>query len=148
MGEKPQTQVVTAEELTDTAKAVDELYIHYRGLATALSATIITLSGGVFYWLRDSYTPMDRLAKLSFGLAIVASLTMQFFHVNGYMHQGRARYALMKFTFSQHLDFGWAGETGTEFRRATQSFDRLDWATRVALLFCFTGLVLAGVRFI
>ena len=69
-----------SEWLNEQVEQVYERHQHHRGLATALSATIIGLSGGLFYMLDAApdapvllLLSLDGWARLLLGLSVVAA---------------------------------------------------------------------------
>jgi len=138
---------------TEKFKDVDERFQHYRGLATALSATIIGISGGLFYWLMGLDDPLlmtDRIARILLGASVVFAVLLQFFHVMGSVHHARAG----------HKNYLWSlgpsalpsidpdelhTEMGDELTFSQDAFTRMDWCIKLAVWIHLLGLIFVGI---
>ena len=134
--------------------SIEQLYErhrHHRGLATALSATIIGLSGGLFYALMSpSPDPvvlvLDRIARGLLGLSVVAAVLLQFFHVLGYVHHARAiNKQLMASVNPQSEREQFYSEIRTELGDAQKAFDNMDLTVKAAVFIHLAGLIAVGI---
>jgi len=139
--------------ITPDFKDVDERFQHYRGLATALSATIIGISGGLFYWLMGLDDPLlmtDRIARVLLGASVVAAVLLQFFHVLGYVHHARARHKHYLWSLGPSVLPGidrdkLHTEMGDELTFSQDAFIRMDWCIKLAVWIHLAGLVAVGI---
>ena len=139
-------------ELDEKVKRVEERHQHSRGLAGILSATIIGLSGGLFYALMN--TPpdapvrvllADSFARGLLGVSIIAAVLLQFFHVLGYLHFAKAT--------NKHLMASSKPEDREKIYDALQAdldkgsdaFGWMDLTLKVAVFAHLAGLVAVGI---
>ena len=137
---------IEREDFEQQVQDVDERFRHYSGLATALSVTIIGLSGGLFYALMGETVLVDRIARGLLGLSVIVAVLLQFFHVRGYVHHARARH---HFFLAGRPDAGDSEEhltkLGHELDDSRKSFDRTDWCLRLAVVIQLLGLSVVGI---
>ncbi len=140
-------------ELDEKIKRVEERHQHSRGLATALSATIIGLSGGLFYMLNAApdapvllLLSLDGWARLLLGLSIVFAVLLQFFHVLGYLHHARALNKQVRVEVGPELERkNTFRDLKAELDKSTISFVYMDLAVKAAVFAHLAGLVAVGI---
>ncbi len=136
------------------AEQLYERHRHHRGLATALSVTIIGLSGGLFYALMDTapdapvlvLLSLDGWTKLLLGLSVVAAVLLQFFHVLGYLHFAYATGKQLKASIKPESERGKIyTELQAELDKAEAAFIRMELTVKIAVFSHLAGLVAVGI---
>ena len=135
------------DELDKKVKRVEERHQHSRGLAGILSATIIGISGGLFYALMGEAAPLDRFARLLLGLSVVGAVLLQFCHVLGYVHHARAINKHFMASIAKSTDDRKELYTKLdgELKKAKFAFSCMDVAVWGAVGIHIAGLVLVGI---
>jgi len=132
------------------AEQLYERHRHHRGLASILSATIIGLSGGLFYTLMSpSPDPIvlmfDRAARGLLGVSIIAAVLLQFFHVLGYLHFAKATGRQLKASIKPEESETIYKALQAELDKGSDAFDWMDLTVKIAVFSHLAGLVAVGI---
>jgi len=122
--------------------------------ASVVSATIIGLSGGLFYMLDAApeapvlllLLSLDGWARLLLGLSVVAAVLLQFFHVLGYLHFAYATGKQLKASIKPESERGKIyTELQAELDKAEAAFGWMELTVKIAVFSHLLGLGAVGI---